>query len=596
MALSDFDVINVDIRNAYPVFLEIFSHELNANGGRVLKLKFYEGNTLLNLTGLTITATFVTDGYLVAEDVAVTQGANNICTLDISNTSNYTLLSGTMLVEFKFTATGDVVYCPPTAMIVKVAESIMTNAHVTPESYGTVSEILQEVVEARGNFSRLNLRFNSDETLIANNALEILKRLELVQINNSFNTQSDFNSYNFEPSKLYSVLLGANVLYNGYAGGRAQVLPTDNSHRIIIDEKEGIFTARIVGTNWVISRSNYPIIENKTGDAFGTAIELDKIYRIEYGGTDYILLNVSETEQVRFEYTIGIETRHKVNDNWQAWETLILPGQSQALSDFLQLWNSTDYVNVIDAGTLEAMSDLNNPAYCSESTVVKFIPGDTVKFTLFGFGSSVDVVCEMTYNNGIQALKAYTDSSRIVRVRTITSITPTFSAGAWANATISGADISDGSISFAKFNQAFQQRIENLETGKADYSNINAIFDSSGNLLNVSGDSNYPTANSDADSIFIDKKVTTINKSVLLTMFPNLTTIYVDNYENDVTITGTGTFTFVFKGNFNAGQLLYLGISKAINDTDTRLATLENTVGTVNSILQNVVDGGASNA
>lgn len=338
---------------------------------------------------------------------------------------------------------------------------------------------------------------------------------------------------------------------------------------------------------------NLPAYKIVTGNAFDTVTDINKLYKTYYLGAYWIFGFFDAENQWRFEPSSGIELRRKVNDNWQAWETLILPGQSQALQDFLTIWNSTDFISVIDLGTVEAVNDLNNPAYCSESTVVKFIPGDTVKFTLFGFGSSVDVVCEMTYNNGIQTLKAYTAGSRIVRVRTVSSIAPTFSAGAWANATISGADISDGSISFAKFNQAFQQRIENLETGKADYSNINAIFDSSGNLLNVSGDSNYPTANSDADSIFIDKKVTTINKSVLLTMFPNLTTIYVDNYENDVTITGTGTFTFVFKGNFNAGRLLYLGISKAINDTDTRLATLENAVGTLNTSLETMLDGGA---
>lgn len=532
MALSDFDVINVDIRNAYPVFLEIFSHELNANGGRVLKLKFYEGSSPLSLTGLTITATFVTDGYLVAEDVAVTQGANDICSLDISNTSNYTLLPGTMLIELKFTATGDVVYCPPTAMIVKVAESIMTDAHVTPESYGTVSEILQEVANARGNFANLNARLTNDETRLTN----------------------------------------------------AETRLTDDETRLTAAETD------------ILGKLNF----SGTATSFDDCTQPNTLYNVVADNKNYLVGVFNPNAQWRFEGSEGIKTRVKINGTWREWvwvakvgitdEVITARGVYANLDERFQAIEENE-AEIINIGTVAQLSDLDSAAYCSENAEFVFAAGNDLKHSL-GIAQANNAACSLKYNNGVQALKAYSDGtahSEVTISRKINSIAPTFSADIWSGTKIDGSKaIATGTIPFNALNTALKNRITALETAvpeKADYATINAIFDANKKLLDVSKDVTHPALSSDATSLYLDKKATTISKSTLLAYYPNLTKVYVDNNETDVTITGTGELTFVFKGDFNAGQLLYLGISKAINDTNTRLTTLENTVGTLNSAI-----------
>lgn len=548
-------IINLNIEEAYPTFQEIFSHELNANGGKVLEIKFYKGNDLLELTGVTITATFVTDGYLVAEDVAVAKGNDDICTLDISNTDDYKLLPGTMLVEFKFLGANDKTYYPPTAMVVKVAKSIMTDAQVTPESYGTVSEILQEVANARGNFANLNARLTDDETRLAD-----------VETKNE-------KQFNFE---------------------------------------------------------------ELSGDKFNEAIDVDTLYSIYSNGAYWLVGNFSDSEQWRFEYVLGLEVRHKVNGVWQDWvrvadsaivseviaarDTYVnlntrLNAEFAARMMFVDLGvqsasvfdDNTD-VNVIYKAVLSGIGVLFfNTGNCqyrfrygyveyriydgsawgswvafAKQTDVDNLANSTPKITVWDYATSEDndFVVPETFSGKLgDIVVVTTGTGGGGKVFSLVKIITTY-----------------GTSSYLWEENIFSDNLKSALLTKADYSNINAIFASDGKLLDVSRDTVLPSPNTSAVNAYLDKNVTTISKSTLLTYYPNLTTVYVDNDETDVTITGEGSLTFVFKGSFNAGQLLYVGISKAISDTNTRLATLENTVGTVNSILQGIVDGGAANA
>lgn len=548
MALSDFDVINVDIRNAYPVFLEIFSHELNANGGRVLKLKFYEGSLPLSLTGLTITATFVTDGFLVAEDVAVAIGNDDICTLDISNTDDYKLLPGTMLVEFKFLGANDKTYYPPTAMVVKVAKSIMTDAQVTPESYGTVSEILQEVANARGNFANLNARFTADETRLADVETKNEKQFNFVEL---------------------------------------------------------------------------------SGNKFDEATDIDTLYAINFSGGNYLVGNFSDVEQWRFEFSEGLEVRQKVSGTWQSWEWIAKKGidnevitargtyanlNARLTADFANKMNFVD----LGAQTATAFDNNMNAGTVYSATI------DGVKFWFFVTSNTqiqyrLSMLAPLqyrTYANGAWGT-TWTAFAKQSDVDNLRNSTPNITVWDYATSedndfvvpeTFSGklGDIvvvttgtggggkifslvkvisNYGTTQYLWEENVFSDGLKSALLAKADYATINAIFSTDGKLLDVSRDSTLPSVNTNAVYAYLDKNVTTISKSTLLTYYPNLTTVYVDNDETDVTITGTGELTFVFKGDFNAGQLLFVGISKMINNTNSRLTTLENTVGTLNSTI-----------
>ena len=159
-------MISIDINKPYPESREVYSHELNK--GKILNVNFLENSEVISLSQITVTATLVCNGYLVAEDIACPQDQHleNTINLNVCSTSDYTILPGEMLVEFKLSKGNDLVY-PVTAMIINITESIRNNAQVTPESYGTVSEILQEVANARGTFSTLDDRLDDIESDIS---------------------------------------------------------------------------------------------------------------------------------------------------------------------------------------------------------------------------------------------------------------------------------------------------------------------------------------------------------------------------------------------------------------------------------------------
>lgn len=157
-------MINIYLNSAYPATEKVYSNELNANGGRKLDIAFWsDDSTPYDLTDKEVTATFVTNKTLIADSILVSEKNENTIELDISSNSDYTIIPGDMLVEFEFKK-GDEVTSPATAMIVHVRGSIKNDAQITPDSYGTVSEILQEVAGARGNYNNLPERLNAQDT------------------------------------------------------------------------------------------------------------------------------------------------------------------------------------------------------------------------------------------------------------------------------------------------------------------------------------------------------------------------------------------------------------------------------------------------
>lgn len=165
--MTNISTIKVDINNPAPSSYEVCSHELNYGLTRFIEVEFFSYSQPLNFTNVTITATIVCNGYLVAEDIAVTSVINNKVKMLISSTAQYTILDGLMYIEFKFKEGNTELY-PPTPIVINVKPSIRDNAQVTPESYGTVSEILQEVANARGTYNSLDERLDNIESKVSN--------------------------------------------------------------------------------------------------------------------------------------------------------------------------------------------------------------------------------------------------------------------------------------------------------------------------------------------------------------------------------------------------------------------------------------------
>lgn len=165
--MTNISTIKVDINNPAPSSYEVYSHELNYGLTRFIEVEFLSNSQPLDFTNVTITATIVCNGYLVAEDIEVTSVIENKVKLLISSTAQYTILDGLMYIEFKFKEGNTELY-PPTPIVINVKPSIRDNAQVTPESYGTVSEILQEVANARGTYNSLDERLDNIESDVDN--------------------------------------------------------------------------------------------------------------------------------------------------------------------------------------------------------------------------------------------------------------------------------------------------------------------------------------------------------------------------------------------------------------------------------------------
>lgn len=330
---------------------------------------------------------------------------------------------------------------------------------------------------------------------------------------------------------------------------------------------------------------------NGTATSFDDCTQPNTLYNVVADNKNYLVGVFNPNAQWRFEGSEGIKTRVKINGTWRDWvwvakvgitdEVITARGAYANLDERFQAIEENE-AEIINIETVAQLSDLDSAAYCSENAEFVFVAGNDLKTSL-GIAQANNAACSLKYNNGVQVLKAYSDGtahSEVTISRKINSIAPTFSADSWSGTIIDGSKaIATGTIPFNALNTALKNRITALETAvpeKADYFTVNAIFDANGKLLDVSKDVTHPALSSDATSLYLDKNVTTISKSTLLTYYPNLTTVYVDNDETDVTITGTGELTFVFKGDFNAGQLLYIGISKQFNSIDSRLTALEN--------------------
>lgn len=143
-------IINIDVnsRTSQNVYLICNS---NDSGTRFVDVNLFANSEPLDVSGNTVTATIVTDGFLVDEAIECSVN-KNVVTVPIDKTdSSY---SGIMLVELKIVSDNKVL-STPIAFKVRVTKSIIENANVNEKSIGTVADVIKEVATARGKFKSL---------------------------------------------------------------------------------------------------------------------------------------------------------------------------------------------------------------------------------------------------------------------------------------------------------------------------------------------------------------------------------------------------------------------------------------------------------
>lgn len=128
---------------------------VNDKGVRFVDVELWANSQKVTLPqNCTATAAFVTDGFLINESVDCSISDDLTTVIVPIDNANVESKSGIMLVEIKITENGNIL-TPPFAFKVRVKKSITEDANVFEKSYGTVSEILKEVAEARGNSKTL---------------------------------------------------------------------------------------------------------------------------------------------------------------------------------------------------------------------------------------------------------------------------------------------------------------------------------------------------------------------------------------------------------------------------------------------------------
>ena len=282
--------IKVDISNPYPSSQEVYSHELNSGLARFINVAFYDNSLALDFTNVDVRATIVCNGYLVAEDIPQPSITNNVVSMNISSTANYTILAGIMYIEFKFSQTGVELY-PPIPIVINVKKSIRDDAQVTPESYGTVSEILQEVAEARGSYNSLDDRLDD--------------------IENHFPVKS----YDIDSGAVIQGKLGTGaVTLNNIAVSAIDTTPTSGSDKLLTSG--GAYTALLRKMNFL----------NLGVNDFALVVAEGEIYQIIEDNIQYYAWVIGD---IQYRTSVnGLEYREYNNNthSWGFWASAIADG------------------------------------------------------------------------------------------------------------------------------------------------------------------------------------------------------------------------------------------------------------------------------
>lgn len=154
--------IDVNDRNA-PNVVGIVN--VNDKATRYLDVTLTASGEKLTFADCTVTATFATDGYLIADSVACTLNSTaDVITVPLEN---FKSMSGFLAIEIKIANGETQVLNTPLTLKVMVTPSLAENSKINSESAGNFAEISREVATARGGQSSLGARLDKTDKSIA---------------------------------------------------------------------------------------------------------------------------------------------------------------------------------------------------------------------------------------------------------------------------------------------------------------------------------------------------------------------------------------------------------------------------------------------
>ena len=147
--------VAVDINSLAPVFID---HILNVNdtNSRVFSVTLYANNQKISLYSgnFTAKAAISVNNILLDDDVTALIQTDSTVVVTVDN-KYLTLIPGVMKIQLTITGGTDVIVTP-LPILARVTSDLAQTAQILPDSHSSYSEIVAEIVAARGDYDNLS--------------------------------------------------------------------------------------------------------------------------------------------------------------------------------------------------------------------------------------------------------------------------------------------------------------------------------------------------------------------------------------------------------------------------------------------------------
>ena len=146
--------VAVDINSLAPVFID---HILNVNdtNSRTFSVTLYANNQKISLYSgnFTAKAAISVNNILLDDDVTALIQTDSTVAVTVDN-KYLTLIPGVMKIQLTITGGTDVIVTP-LPILARVTSDLAQTAQILPDSHSSYSEIVAEIVAARGDYDNL---------------------------------------------------------------------------------------------------------------------------------------------------------------------------------------------------------------------------------------------------------------------------------------------------------------------------------------------------------------------------------------------------------------------------------------------------------
>ena len=160
--------VAVDINSLAPVFID---HILNVNdtNSRTFSVSLYANNQKISLYSgnFTAKAAISVNNILLDDDVTALIQTDSTVAVTVDN-KYLTLIPGVMRIQLTITRGTDVIVTP-LPILARVTSDLAQTAQILPDSHSSYSEIVAEIVAARGDFDNLSEAIGSKVTFVETN-------------------------------------------------------------------------------------------------------------------------------------------------------------------------------------------------------------------------------------------------------------------------------------------------------------------------------------------------------------------------------------------------------------------------------------------